>query len=304
MSRSLVVNADDYGLTLGVSSAILDAHERGVVTSTSVLTLAPAFPVTAPWLRSREGLATGLHLALVGEDPPLLVAAEIPTLVTARGRLHESWRSLVPRLATGRVDPDDVRRELSAQHEAFVGAGLTLSHLDSHQHLHLWPSVAAVVLDLADSWGRPPFRVPTSTGRGPTALAVRALGRRLRRRLDRAGFAHPDACLGLEESGRLVRSAWDPLLRRLRSLPDGVVVEIGTHPGAAEDPARARYRWGFSWPAEHRALTDPTLRAAIAEAGYDLVSYADPVVARRVTGARTPGSNGSGSRASSTGTGG
>ncbi|HMQ25708.1 MAG TPA: ChbG/HpnK family deacetylase [Acidimicrobiales bacterium] len=304
MSRSLVVNADDYGLTLGVSSAILAAHERGVVTSTSVLTLAPAFPATAPWLRSHERLATGLHLALVGEDPPALTAAEIPTLVTDRGRLHESWRTLVPRLAAGRVDPDDVRRELSAQHEAFLGAGLTLSHLDSHQHLHLWPSVTAVVLDLADAWGRPAVRLPSAHRRGPTALGVRALGRRLGPRLDRAGLAHADACFGLDESGHLDRAAWDPLLRRLRGRPDGTVVEIGTHPGAAEDPARDRYRWGFAWPAEHRALTDPTLRAAIADAGYDLVSYADPVVTRRVTGSRTAGSNGSGARAPSTGTGG
>lgn len=303
MSRRLIVNADDYGLTLGVSAAIVDAHRRGVVTSTTVLTLAPAFGPTAPWLRSCDGLGVGLHLALVGEDPPTLSAAEIPTLVTADGHLHGSWRTLVPRLAAGRVDPDDVRRELTAQHETFTSAGLTADHLDTHQHLHLWPSVATVVVDLARDWGVGAVRLPGAHGRGPAALGVRGLAGPLRRRLDRAGLAHPDVGLGLDESGHLDLPSWRRLLERLGSLPPGLVVEVGTHPGAAEDPTRARYRWGFSWPTEHRALTDPELAAAIADAGFELATYAD-LVAGRGTGSSIEGSNGSGSRARSMGTGG
>lgn len=277
MSRRLIVNADDYGLTLGVSAAIIDAHRRGVVTSTSVLTIAPAFRSTAPWLRSCTGLSTGLHLALVGEDPPTLSAREIPSLVSGKGNLHESWRTLVPRLAAGRVDPEDIRRELCAQHEAFTAAGLTVSHLDSHQHLHLWPSVASVVGDLAREWGVGAVRLPGARGRGPAALGVRGLARRLRRRLDGAGLAHADACLGLDESGHLDLPAWRRLLAVLGELPAVSLIEVGCHPGAAEDPSRRRYRWGFSWSQEHRALTDPALREAITHAGFELVSYADLV---------------------------
>ena len=275
MNRRLIVNADDYGLTLGVSAAIVDAHRRGVVTSTSVLTIAPAFQATAPWLRSCEELATGLHLALVGEDPPTLSAAEIPTLVSDRGRLHTSWRALVPRLAAGRVDPHDIRRELSAQHEAFTAAGLKASHLDSHQHLHLWPSVASVVVQLAREWGVGAVRLPGARGHGPAALGVRGLARRLRRRLDGAGLAHADTCLGLDQSGRLDLGAWLRLLVQLGDLPPGSLVEVGCHPGAAQDPSRGRYRWGFSWAQEHGALTDPALRDAITHSGFELVSYAD-----------------------------
>ena len=277
VSRRLIINADDYGLTLGVSAAIVDAHRRGVVTSTSVLTLAPAFSATAPWLHSCSRLGTGLHLALVGEDPPTLSAAEIPTLVTRGGRLHESWRTLLPCLAAGRVDLDDVRRELSAQHAAFTSAGLVASHLDSHQNLHLWPSMATVVIDLARAWGVSAVRLPGAHGHGPAARGVRGLARRLRRRLDQAGMAHADACLGLDESGHLDLPAWTGLLAHLEDLPAGSVVEVGCHPGADEDPARQRYRWGFSWSQEHRALTDPGLREAIADADFELVSYVDLV---------------------------
>ena len=114
--RLLIVNADDYGLTEGVSQAILEAAERGIVTSTSVLAVAPAFEAAAPALAS-SALGVGAHLALVGEDPPLLSAQEVPTLVDRSGAFSRSWRQLLPKVAAGRVDLADVRRELTAQVE-------------------------------------------------------------------------------------------------------------------------------------------------------------------------------------------
>ena len=65
----------------------------------------------------------GVHLAAVGEDPPLLSAREVPTLVDRRGRLARSWRAFLPRAAAGRVDPDDLRREFGAQIAAVRAAG-------------------------------------------------------------------------------------------------------------------------------------------------------------------------------------
>src|SRR6188768_2842717 len=104
MTRHLVVNADDYGLTPGMSRAILAAHSNGVVTSTSVITLAPHFAASATWLEDHPDLGVGLHLAAVGEDPPLLSAREIPTLVDRAGNLAADWRVLLRRVATRRVD--------------------------------------------------------------------------------------------------------------------------------------------------------------------------------------------------------
>ncbi|MCB1006015.1 MAG: ChbG/HpnK family deacetylase [Acidimicrobiales bacterium] len=303
MTRPLIVNADDYGLTRGVSRAILEAHEHGVVTSTSVLVLGPAFAATAGWLRAHERLSTGLHLALVGEDPPLLSRREIPTLVDRRGRLPASWKVLVGRFAARRVDPGDVRREVDAQHQAFRTAGLVASHVDTHQHVHLWPGLDAVVLDAAQRWGVPAVRVPDAEGRGPVPAAVRRLGRRLGRAARDRGLRHPSRFVGLDDSGHLDAAAWSRLVPRLAA-PDGDgTVEVGCHPGAADDPERGRYRWGFDWPGEIAALTDPALRRSIDEAGMTLVSYAD-AFAEGGTGDTSAGSNGTPPRGSSTGTGG
>jgi predicted glycoside hydrolase/deacetylase ChbG (UPF0249 family) len=157
--RLLIVNADDYGLTEGVCRAILRGHREGIVTSTSALVIGPAFDRCAPWLADAPDLGVGVHLALVGEDPPLLSASEIPTLVDRSGHLPLSWRRFLPRIAARRIDPADVEREMTAQYERAVAAGIRPTHLDTHQHLHLWPGVGDVLTRLALRWGVPAVRV-------------------------------------------------------------------------------------------------------------------------------------------------
>ena len=203
----LVVNADDYGLTEGISEAILHAHRDGIVTSTSVLALSPGFTTSVRWLDDAPDLGRGAHLAAVGEDPPLLSAREVPTLVDKRGRMWPSWRVFLPRAAAGRIDPDDLRREFAAQIEAITSAGVELDHLDTHQNIHLWPMVSDVVLDLGEEHGVRTMRVTRSAERGPVGVTVRRLAVRLEGQLRAAGLALAEASTGLDEAGRLEMGA-------------------------------------------------------------------------------------------------
>src|SRR5262249_40178407 len=199
----LIVNADDYGLTTGISRAILRAHGAGIVTSTSVLAVGPAFGETAPWLGDAPALGVGVHLAACGEDPPLLEAREIPTLVDARGRLAPSWRGFALALWAGRVDPGDLEREFSAQIARVAALGRPLTHLDTHQHLHLLPRVADVVVRLAQRAGIPALRVPRSGLRRLAGLGVRVLEPGLAARARAAGLRVPGAVAGFGDAGRL-----------------------------------------------------------------------------------------------------
>jgi chitin disaccharide deacetylase len=276
--RLLIVNADDYGLTRGVSRAIIEAHRDGVVTSTSVLPVGPAFEATARWLHDVPGLGVGAHLTLVGEDPPLLSAGEIPTLVDARGGFALSWRRFLARATAGRIDPDDVRRELDAQLQRLAGAGLAVDHLDSHQNLHLWPMVRSVVLELGDRYGIPAARVTRSSARSPVGVVVRSLARRLERACDRAGWRYPAAATGLDEAGHLDEPAMVRALHRLAST-GAPTAELATHPGEPDDPDRGRYRWDYHWAGEYAALRSPGVRSAIDELGFHLGSFRDLVAA-------------------------
>jgi predicted glycoside hydrolase/deacetylase ChbG (UPF0249 family) len=276
--RLLIVNADDYGLTRGVSRAIIDAHTAGVVTSTSVIALGPAFDATRPWLDDAPGLGTGAHLAVVGEDPPLLSAREIPTLVDERGRLPLSWRQFLPRAAARRIDPEDLHREFGAQLQRLVDAGLTLDHLDTHQNVHLWPMVRRVVMELGALHGIGAVRITRSRDRTPVGSTVRTLARRLEQVCRHAGWAYPEASTGLDEAGHLDEPAMLQALFRLAAT-GAPTAELATHPGAADDPDRGRYEWGYQWPDELAALRSPAVRRAIDEQGFRLGSFADLVPA-------------------------
>jgi predicted glycoside hydrolase/deacetylase ChbG (UPF0249 family) len=274
VSRLLVVNADDMGLTPGICRAVGRAHAEGVVTSTSVLAVGTAFEQAATTVRGAGDLALGAHLAIVGEDRPLLSAREVPTLVDRNGRFPLSYRTVVARGMAGRIDADDVAREFRAQLERVRGIGLPVTHLDTHQHTHLWPAVARVVVDLAREGGIRCVRLPVSRRGGPLGLGVRLLSERLRRRLDEAGLVRTDDYAGLDEAGHLDGDRFDRALRLLTA--DGATTaEVNTHPGEAGESELARFEWGYRWGDELAMLTAPSTRATVDRLGWRLGTFAD-----------------------------
>jgi predicted glycoside hydrolase/deacetylase ChbG (UPF0249 family) len=272
-TKSLIVNADDYGLTEGISRGILRAHREGVVTSTSVLAVGPALPEVGSWLQDHPDLSVGVHLAATGEDPPVLSAREIPSLTNRRGELSLSWRGFLWRAATGRVDAKDLEREFTAQIHRVQELGVDISHVDTHQHLHLWPLVREVVLEVAKRAGIPAVRVPRSRGSRVLGYGVNHLARSLARRSSAVGLWFPGDMAGFDEAGRLDEGTLASALSSLARSPASSV-ELSTHPGEDPDPERARYRWGYRWSDELRALTAPATRAAIYAHGFTLRSYA------------------------------
>jgi len=274
LTRLLIVNADDYGLTEGISRGILHAHREGIVTSTSAMPLGPAYPKVAKWLAGEDELGVGVHLAAVGEDPPLLSAREIPSLVGRRGHLCETYGEFITRAVTGRINAEELRLEFTAQLETVLELGVPITHLDAHQHLQLWPSVCSVVIELATRYDIPAVRVPRFRARNPVALGVTVLGARLARRAKQAGLAHPLDAVGIECAGHLDEQRLPTVLARLAA-HGHANAELTVHPGEGEDQDRARYRWGYQWEDELSALVGPVAKRAVVDAGFTLATYAD-----------------------------
>lgn len=136
-ARLLIVNADDFGQSLGVNRGIVEAHERGIVTSASLMTRWPAATDAVGYWRSRRSLGLGLHLDL-GEWK----------------FLDGTW---VPRYQTVDLDDSDsVAAEITRQLEQFHRlTDAAPTHIDSHQHVHLRPQIRDIAIAAAARLGVP-----------------------------------------------------------------------------------------------------------------------------------------------------
>jgi chitin disaccharide deacetylase len=253
--KALVVTADDVGLHPGMTLGALEAHDRGIVTAVSVAANGRAFDHAVDLLKDRPKLDVGIHLTLVGERP-LSPPEKIPSLLGRDGALLPGFPAFVRRALLGRIDLAHVERELRAQIERLLGAGLTVVHANGHQHLHVWPGVFEIVLKLAEEYGIGWVRIPNdpaARGLSPRDLQIRilnALGRRARVRLPAdGGVRSVDRTIGIVDAGQLTAER----LRRILEDVDGLT-ELVCHPGVGESALAAAYDWGYGWEGESAAL--------------------------------------------------
>ena len=155
----LIVNADDFGFTRGVNSAIIQAHQHGVLTSTSLMVNGQAADEAVALARANPNLSVGLHLVLV-DGRSTLPHEDIPHLVDMQGNFPEDPALVGMRLVTSPEARQELTQELAAQFERFAGTGLSLSHVDSHLHFHVHPVVLNIIIPLAREYGARGFRLP------------------------------------------------------------------------------------------------------------------------------------------------
>jgi predicted glycoside hydrolase/deacetylase ChbG (UPF0249 family) len=147
-----------------------------------------------------------------------------------------------------------------------------VTHVDTHQHTHLWPTVARVVAELAREAGVPAVRLPGSHSHAPVGLGVRALSRRTRSALRAVGRVTTEDYAGLDEAGHLD----GPRFRHVLAAAAGRgarTVEINTHPSQAGDADLHRFSWDYQWADELAMLVDPAVREEIAAAGFTLSGF-------------------------------
>jgi predicted glycoside hydrolase/deacetylase ChbG (UPF0249 family) len=246
VTRRLIVNADDFGLTPGVSAGILSAHRHGIVSSTTLLATSVVDAEQLAALRD-SGLGVGIHLNLTLGRP--LSGAR--SLADVDGHFVRD-----PNHAAARADAKDVEREVAAQLEKFVSLmRREPTHLDTHHHVGLLAPVTEVVLDAARRLG----------------VAVRSQNETARGRALTAGLRTPDHFFGESGPG----AYWSPArtLAHLRALPAGVS-EFMAHPGWCDD-ALSYSRYGRQRETEMIGLGTHAARAAVSSLGITLCHFGD-----------------------------
>src|SRR3569833_209783 len=145
----LVIHADDFGETVGITNGIRRGIEAGALTSTSIMANMPATSYALQRVAALAGQASfGVHLNLC-EGRPLTPAA---SLSDAKGEFL-SKREVIRRALSGKLALEELEKEITAQIAFVRDAGVAISHVDGHKHLHQLPIVSTAVAHVLPRFG-------------------------------------------------------------------------------------------------------------------------------------------------------
>ncbi len=271
--KAAIITADDFGLWPEVNDAVLAGCDAGIVTSAALRVSAPAADAAMVAAAARSDLDVGLQLVLC-DGRATLPHRHIPNLVDRSGRFPDSpleaaW--LYRRRAGLR---DELKAEIRAQLEKFLAAGLFLSFVSSHHHLHLHPTIVEILEELACDYPISAIRKPCGKLlRWTVPLSHSPLQRAVERvamrpvlawgRLRSRRFAGPDRVEPLALERPVTESGVAGRLRRLRP----GVTELVCHPGSLAPR--------YDGPGEAAVVVSELVRDAIDAAKIELISYRD-----------------------------
>ena len=193
--NKLIINADDYGLSQHNSRAIAEAFRKGLITDTTAM-------ATGVWLDEALALAKeegfferiGIHFNLTEGEPLTDEMRNCPMFVES-GRFHKHPDRLRP---LTKEEEDAVYKELSAQVKRLQGAGVEITHADSHHHIHTGPFLIPIVLRVCRENGIEKIRLHRNLGK--IKLYKRIVKKRFNRHLHKSGMKTTERFGSLEDA--------------------------------------------------------------------------------------------------------
>ena len=240
MAASLIINADDFGLTPGVNRAIRELHQAGVLTSATLMATGKAFDDAVSIALANPTLGVGCHIVLT-DGVPVSNPDAIPTLIGSDGKTFRPKMSdFVIALLRGKINQLEIEHEALAQINKLQQAGIDVTHLDTHKHTHFFPAVTRALLRVAESNSIGAIRNPfepkwcRSLGRGKFFRRFElAMLDGLKSQFDnqrqiRNGYVHTTGgTIGVSATGQLHHES---LSQILHDAPEGLW-ELVCHPG-------------------------------------------------------------------------
>jgi hypothetical protein len=273
MELRLIVNADDYGRTPGVSQGIRKAHLEGIVTSTTALMNMPGVEeALLQAIRECPGLGLGVHLVATS-GKPVLPSGRVPTLTGGDDSFHKMQMERLEQIKL-----DELREEWQAQVRRFVEVtGQAPDHLDSHHHFTFFSEpICRIMLDLASEYGCAvrctlPARRPDETGGLPCPIYEQA-SIYVPKLMREYGTRHPDHFEGTfyDQTATV-----EHLSGILNGLLEGCS-ELMCHPGYADEALLGEQGSGYNKPRENEiaTLTDPRVIDLIGQRGIKKINFA------------------------------
>jgi len=261
-ARVLIVNCDDFGLHDAVNSAVVESIENGIASSCSLMVPCPAAADAMRLLRVRPHIPFGIHLAIIRDSPeyrwgPAAAKADVPSLLDPD--TDELYLDTPAQRAAFLVAAklSDVERELRAQINTVVDAGLAPTHLDWHC---LADGGRADILDLGLALAREyglAARVWLDDGRHKARVHGKPV-------VDNAFL--DSFSVGLHDKAATYE-------RMLHDLPPGLT-EWAVHPAHGTEEWQAIEPTGWQVrQSDHAFLTSPRAREILDREGITVIDY-------------------------------
>ncbi len=275
----LLVNADDFGRHALINRAVAECVERGCLRSATLMPGGRAFDDAVAVARAHPALGVGIHFTLVNGFP-VCPPEDIPSLVTEDGVFYDNHVQFVKRFLAGRIRMEDVRRELAAQAEKMERTGLALTHVDSHQHMHVLPGIFDAVLDAAAALHLDAVRIPRTPlfsgsfggfGQLVGRLGLFTLAEIAGREAARRGFRTPDHFAGIVAGEAVDEPCFRSIIERLKP----GVTEVMMHPGTDTAVLQKACLWDHDFEAERDAIISPAIAALLKDKRVEIIHFRD-----------------------------
>lgn len=259
--KNLIVNADDFGRHELINRAVERAFNSGCLRSATLMAGGIAFDDAIQVAKKNLGLGVGVHFTLACGNP-VLPPKEIPSLVTAEGIFHADYVTFLKLYLRGKISLSEVRSELAAQLEKIQRTGITLTHVDSHQHLHHVPGIIEIVLELAEAAGLQAMRIADTKlfdgelktfGQFVGRIGLNSLAKFAAHQAHKKNFVTPEHFAGIV-AGESVDENF--MLKLIENLREGTT-EVMLHPGTDNKILRDFCQWDHDFETELAAVNSP-----------------------------------------------
>lgn len=269
--KQLIVTADDFGYSINVNNAITKCFRYGIVTSASLIANSNYFNGSISLLKQNKGLDAGLHINLT-EFKPL---TDTKTLADKGGNFvgKTEWLNGHYRYA----DKNEVENEIETQITKALSSGLNITHINGHNHAHIFPNVIDIVIKLAKKYRIGCIRLPDEKITGKSRESSNEMGKsnipamfskHAKIKILKSGLKTTNSFYGILNMGNM---DFDKLHMMLKSMHDGTA-ELMVHPayigkrGDAFHQSRQREN-------EIKLLTNSNVKKLIKKYNIKLTSF-------------------------------